>query len=160
MNPTLSKISSAASGQLGSLLVYSALIGLMLTDVVPNPGDALASMKEKSLRQKMEDGQITDTKYRSGTINAAALYAPMWWAGSLLAVFAYKGDALAKGKLAGLLILGGILTAVALDGTTRPKPIDAAPMLNATGNQKTNIKNIQKNTLRGVMRGNTLKIVK
>lgn len=159
MHPTLSKISSATSGNLGSLLVYSAMIGLMLTDAVPNPGDAFASMKEKSLRQKMEDGQITDSKYRKGTIDAASLYAPLWWAGSLLAVFAYKGDAIAKGKLAGLLVFGGILTAIALDGTFRPKPVQVTSFVNATGNDK-NVKNVQKRPLRAVMQGNTLKFVK
>lgn len=157
MNPTLSSISKAASGNLGSLLVYSALIGLMLTDAVPNPGDALASLKEKSLRQKMEDGQITDSKYRKGTIDAASLYAPIWWAGTLLAVFAYKGDALAKGKLAGLLVLGGVLTALALDATKKPKPIESTPTINASGPIK-NVKNVKK-PLRAVMQGNTLRFV-
>lgn len=157
MNPTLSSISKAASGNLGSLLVYSALIGLMLTDAVPNPGDALASLKEKSLRQKMEDGQITDSKYRKGTIDAASLYAPIWWAGSLLAVFAYKGDALAKGKLAGLLVLGGVLTALALDATQKPKPIELTSTINASGPIK-NVKNVKK-PLRAVMQGNTLRFV-
>jgi hypothetical protein len=162
MNDAFKAISDSLKGELGGIVVYSALAGLLLTDAIPNPGDALAAMNEKSLREQMENGEITSTVYRKKTINASSLYAPLWWGSVLLATFARKGDGIAKAKFAGLLVLSGALLGIALGGTKKTQPVDVSGMLNACGPEKqnTNVKNVTKRPFtKAVMQGNTLRII-
>lgn len=64
-------------------LLIAVGLGLILSDIIPTPADAVYFHYEQKNKQKLEEGKITPKQY---WIRDAALYYgtnPIWWAGVL-----------------------------------------------------------------------------
>lgn len=93
-------------------VLYGVLLGTVLSDIIPTPGDALYFHFHKIIRDKWANGELTSGQYwfREGliyyTLNSA------WWAVVGLAVYYTPGNFQQKLKT-GLMVAGsGIAIAV------------------------------------------------
>ncbi len=90
----------------GEAVLYAGLLGLLISDIVPTPADALYFRLMEKNKQKLENKEITPRQY--WTRDAALYYGlnPLWWSIVLGAVVLTKGDLSSKVKV-GLAIIGG-----------------------------------------------------
>lgn len=90
----------------GEAVLYAGLLGLLISDIVPTPADALYFRLMEKNKQKLENKQITPREY--WTRDAVLYYGlnPLWWSIVLGAVVLTKGDLSNKVKV-GLAIVGG-----------------------------------------------------
>jgi hypothetical protein len=95
----------ATEGRHASGVLYAGAVGLLLSNVIPTPADALYYHTEKKLRDKWESGEITPEKYWQKTASAYYLYKPVWWGLVITAMYFTKGDVKNKAKI-GLMIVG------------------------------------------------------
>jgi len=96
----------------GKALLYALGIGLILSDIIPTPADAVYFKIERNLRNKWKEGQITPAKY--WTLTTASYYGlnPLWWTLVFGVILLTKGSALKKLKYGSYLIGGGAVIAV------------------------------------------------
>ena len=89
----------------GEAVLYAGLIGLVLSDVIPTPADALYFRLMGKNKQKLERGEITPKQY--WTRDALLYYGlnPLWWSLVLITVWKTKGEVNDKLKL--LIALAG-----------------------------------------------------
>ena len=66
-----------------SKILFATGVGLVLSDIIPTPADALYFKLQQKWKAELEDGKITPKEY--WTRDAAAYYAlnPIWWVGVL-----------------------------------------------------------------------------
>lgn len=104
MIKTLSEV--AKNKQFGSALLYAGGIGLILSDIIPTPADAIYFRAMEKNKQKLESGVITPKQY--WTRDAMLYYGlnPLWWSLVLTIVVFTKGDINQKAKV-GLALIGG-----------------------------------------------------
>jgi hypothetical protein len=111
--PTDSIKSAIQSGH-GTAIVYAGAIGLLLSDIIPTPADAVVFYYQRKNRVAYENKTITAKQY---WFNDLALYYganPIWWLIVLGAVYATKGDYTAKLKVGvGIIAAGAIFAVVA-----------------------------------------------
>lgn len=90
----------------GEAVLYAGLLGLLVSDIVPTPADALYFRLMEKNKQKLENKQITPREY--WTRDAVLYYGlnPLWWSIVLGAVVLTKGDLSNKIKV-GLALVGG-----------------------------------------------------
>lgn len=90
----------------GEAVLYAGLLGLLVSDIVPTPADALYFRLMEKNKQKLENKQITPREY--WTRDAVLYYGlnPLWWSIVLGAVVLTKGDLSNKVKV-GLALVGG-----------------------------------------------------
>lgn len=90
----------------GEAVLYAGLLGLLFSDIVPTPADALYFRLMEKNKQKLENKQITPREY--WTRDAVLYYGlnPLWWSIVLGAVVLTKGDLSNKIKV-GLALVGG-----------------------------------------------------
>jgi hypothetical protein len=90
----------------GEAVLYGTLIGMVLSDVIPTPADALYFRIMKRNKDKLDKGEITPKQY--WTRDAIYYYGlnPLWWSLVLGAVVFTKGDLSNKLKI-GLAVIGG-----------------------------------------------------
>jgi hypothetical protein len=105
MNKILSEIVKSTEGKYSKGVLYAGAVGLILSDIIPTPADALYFYTEKKLRDKWKSGEITPQKYWSRTAGAYYLYNPIWWGIVLGAIYYAKGDVRDKAKI-GLMVVG------------------------------------------------------
>jgi hypothetical protein len=94
----------------GEAVLYAGLIGLVVSDIIPTPADAIYFRLMQKNKQKLDSGQITPRQY--WTRDAALYYGlnPLWWSLVLLAVVSTKGGLDNKIKLGvGLVGAGAVL---------------------------------------------------
>jgi hypothetical protein len=94
----------------GEAVLYAGLIGLVVSDIIPTPADAVYFRLMEKNKQKLDSGQITPRQY--WTRDAALYYGlnPLWWSLVLLAVVSTKGGLDNKIKLGvGLVGAGAVL---------------------------------------------------
>lgn len=96
----------------GNAIVYAGVIGLVLSDVIPTPADALYFYAERNLRDKWKRGEITPEKYWSRSAAYYYSFNPIWWALVGTLIFTMKGDAKQKLKTLGMVIGAGAVLAV------------------------------------------------
>lgn len=86
-------------------ILYATGVGLILSDIIPTPADALYFKIEKNLRDKWKSGEISPNKY--WTYETLAYYGlnPLWWSIVLGASYFTKGDYVKKATV-GLSLLG------------------------------------------------------
>ena len=108
----INSFSSAVKGGHGTALLYAGAIGLLLSDVIPTPADALYFTLQQKNKAKLESREITPTQY--WTRDAIFYYGlnPLWWTIVLGAMYYTKGDYTKKAKIGLGLIAGGIVVAV------------------------------------------------
>lgn len=90
----------------GEAVLYATLIGLVLSDIIPTPADAVYFRMMQKNKQKLNEGKITPKQY--WTRDATLYYGlnPIWWSLVLAAVVYTKGDLSQKVKL-GVALMGG-----------------------------------------------------
>lgn len=89
----------------GEAVLYAGLIGLVLSDIIPTPADALYFRLMEKNKAKLENKEITPRQY--WTRDAALYYGlnPLWWLLVLTIMVRSKFDLNTKIKL-GLAIVG------------------------------------------------------
>lgn len=89
----------------GSALLYVGAIGLLVSDIIPTPADAVYFRLQEINKTKLEEGAITPKQY--WTRDALAYYGlnPLWWSIVLAALVFTKGSVGDKAKI-GLAIVG------------------------------------------------------
>jgi len=95
-----------------SKLLLATGVGLVLSDIIPTPADALYFNLQQKWKAELEDGKITPNQY--WTKDAAAYYGlnPIWWLGVLGATFLIgKTDKQRMGVFVTLLA-GGVVIGV------------------------------------------------
>jgi hypothetical protein len=105
MKKIFEEIGNASKGEYGAGVLYAGAVGLILSDIIPTPADALYFYTEKKLRDKWKNGEITPEKYWKKTAMAYYLYNPIWWILVLAVVYNIEGDLAKKAKI-GLTIAG------------------------------------------------------
>lgn len=105
MKKIFEEIGNASKGEYGAGVLYAGAVGLILSDIIPTPADALYFYTEKKLRDKWKNGEITPEKYWKKTAMAYYLYNPIWWILVLAVMYNIEGDLAKKAKI-GLAIAG------------------------------------------------------
>lgn len=104
--------SAAKHDKHGSALLYAAAIGLILSDVIPTPADAIYFRAMAKNKQLLQNKEITPKQY--WTRDAVLYYSlnPIWWSLVLAALYYTKGDFNQKAKVGLALIGSGIVVGV------------------------------------------------
>jgi hypothetical protein len=89
----------------GDAVLIAGFLGLILSDVIPTPGDALYFWDQHRLRKKMEAGEITPRQHAVKNALGYYAYNSLWWATVFGIVMCTKGDF--KQKLKMMLGLAG-----------------------------------------------------
>ena len=105
-------ISGAVKGGYGNAILYAGAIGLLLSDVIPTPADALYFYLQRKNKEKLSKGDITPKAY--WTRDALYYYGlnPIWWSIVLGAMYFTKGDYTKKAKVGLGLLASGIVVGV------------------------------------------------
>jgi hypothetical protein len=105
MKEVFSEISKASEGKYGHGVLYAGAVGLILSDIIPTPADAVYFYYEKKLRDQWKSGKISPKQYWSKSVSAYYLLNPIWWTGVLATLYYVKGDVKQKAKI-GLAVVG------------------------------------------------------
>jgi hypothetical protein len=95
----------ATQGPHANGVLYAGAVGLLLSNIIPTPADALYFHREKKLKEKWDNKEITPEKYWQKTATAYYVYKPVWWGLVISAMYFTKGDVKDKAKI-GLMIVG------------------------------------------------------
>lgn len=89
----------------GNAILYAGTLGLLLSDIIPTPADAVYFRLQEKNKTALESGKITPKQY--WTRDALAYYGlnPIWWSIVLGAVVFTKGGFNDKIKV-GIGIIG------------------------------------------------------
>lgn len=103
---------SAIKSGHGNALLYAGAVGLLLSDVIPTPADALYFRLQQKNKAKLQSGEITPTQY--WTRDAIYYYGlnPLWWSIVLGALYFTKGDYTQKAKVGLGLLATGVVVGV------------------------------------------------
>lgn len=94
----------------GEAVLYAGLLGLLISDIVPTPADAVYFRSMEKNKQKLEKNEITPKQY--WTRDALLYYGlnPLWWTLVLGTVVLTKGDLSSKVKIGiGLIGAGAVI---------------------------------------------------
>ena len=96
--------SELSEGHYQTALLYSALAGAVVADVLPTPALAWAYYRMKVLQKQRESGLISASELENKIGKAYAYSTPVWWVAVFLAVHFKKGGFYEKAKLSALLV--------------------------------------------------------
>jgi hypothetical protein len=65
--------------------LYAVGLGLLLSDIIPTPADAIVFWRQGVNKQKLEKGEITPKQYWVRETENYYLLNPIWWGGVLIA---------------------------------------------------------------------------
>lgn len=108
----LNEISGAVKRGNGTAVVYAAMIGLFLSDIIPTPADALYFWQQRRLKEKLSAGVISAKQYWIADAAGYYLYNPLWWLLVIGVVVSIKGDYSKKMKVGLGLIGAGAVVAI------------------------------------------------
>lgn len=108
----MSQIKQAINSGHGLAVLYAGFVGLVLSDIIPTPGDALYFYRQRMLKNKLNQGEITPKQYWIKDAAGYYLYNSAWWALVFGTVLLSKGDFNQKLKLSMAIMGGGIVGAV------------------------------------------------
>lgn len=96
----------------GEAVLYAGLLGLVVSDIIPTPADALYFRMMAKNKQKLERKEITPRQY--WTRDAVLYYGlnPLWWGLVLAAVVGTKGGLDDKLKIGVAMIGAGAVFGV------------------------------------------------
>ena len=103
------ELKGVSESQYATGALYAGLLGLMLSDLIPTPADALYFRDERKLRNRWKDSDILPEEYWEKSASNYYLYNALWWGLVGLAVIYTKGTAENK-----ILTLGGLIGAGAV----------------------------------------------
>jgi hypothetical protein len=94
--------------------LYAVGLGLLLSDIIPTPADAVVFWRQRVNKQKLEKGEFTPKQYWIKETTNYYLLNPIWWGGVLLATHYFGKDYKQKRNiLLGLVAAGAVIGVVA-----------------------------------------------
>ena len=108
----VNEITKAVKAGNGTAVVYAAMAGLFLSDIIPTPADAVYFWAERRLKQKLNNNEITPKQYWVRDAVGYYLYNPLWWLLVIGVVVSVKGDYTKKIKIGIGLIGAGAVVAI------------------------------------------------
>ena len=108
-NTIASKFKELAGGDYQTALLYAALSGVVISEVLPTPATAWAYYRMKVLQKQKQDGIITQKELEEGIAKGYAVALPAWWILVFAAVHFKQGSFQERGKLAIMLVGGGAI---------------------------------------------------
>jgi hypothetical protein len=96
-----------SGGDYQTALLYAALTGAVVSEVLPTPATAWAYFRMKVLQKQKADGKITQEELEQKIGEAYAYALPIWWIVVFGAIHFHKGNFNEKAKLALALVGGG-----------------------------------------------------
>ena len=108
----IKSISSAIKSGHGNAVLYAGALGLILSDVIPTPADAIYFSLQQKNKAKLEAKELTPKQY--WTRDAVMYYGlnPLWWSLVFGAVYLTKGDYNQKLKVGFGLLATGVVVGV------------------------------------------------
>jgi hypothetical protein len=105
-------IKLAVSSGHGNAILYAGALGLLLSDVIPTPADAIHFSFMQKQKRKLENKEITPKEFwRNQAISYYGLN-PLWWSLVLGALYFTKGTYTTKLKVGLGVIAGGAVIGV------------------------------------------------
>lgn len=92
--------------------LYVAGLAAMLADIMPTPADALYFIRQRHLKQKLENGEITPKQYWVKEATAYYSLNTLWWGAVLGITFGVKGGFKTKATVMGGLVAAGLVVYV------------------------------------------------
>lgn len=106
-------IKSAISSGHGNAILYAGALGLLLSDIIPTPADALYFNLQQKNKAKLESGAITPKQYWTRDVVTYYGLNPLWWSLVLGAMIYTKGDYTQKAKVGfGILAAGAVVAVI------------------------------------------------
>lgn len=105
-------INTAVAAGHGKAVLVAGFLGLVLSDIIPTPGDALYFWDQQRLRQKLEEKKISPKEFWLKNATGYYLYNSAWWAIVFGVVMLSKGDYSQKLKLAMAMAGTGVVIGV------------------------------------------------
>jgi hypothetical protein len=108
----INTFASAIKGGHGNALLYAGAIGLLLSDIIPTPADAIYFNLQQKNKAKLNAKEITPKQY--WTRDAIYYYGlnPIWWGIILGTLYIAHGDYTQKAKVGLGLVAAGVVVAV------------------------------------------------
>lgn len=105
-------IKQAVNQGQGNAILYAGTIGLLLSDLIPTPADAIYFRLQEKNKTLLEQNKITPRQF--WTRDALMYYGinPIWWSLVLGAVVFTKGDVSQKAKVGIALVGAGAVIGV------------------------------------------------
>jgi uncharacterized membrane protein YkvI len=93
-------------------LVYAVGVGLLLSDMIPTPADALYFYKERVNKEKLTKGEITPKQFWTRDAIGYYGYNALWWSLVLGATVMFGKDYKQKKNIMIGLVAGGLVVGV------------------------------------------------
>lgn len=93
-------------------LLYAVGVGLLLSDLIPTPADALFFYKERKNKEKLTKGEITPKQYWTRDALGYYGYNALWWSAVLGATMLIGKDYKQKRNILIGLVAGGLVVGV------------------------------------------------
>lgn len=106
-NTIANQFKDLAGGDYQTALIYAALTGAVVGDILPTPATAWAYYRMKVLQKRKEDGSLTQKELEEGIAKAYSIALPVWWVAVFGVIHFHKGGFEDKAKLALMLVGGG-----------------------------------------------------
>jgi len=93
-------------------MLYAVGLGLILSDIIPTPADALYFYRQRVDKQELEQGKITPKQYWVRDAVGYYGYNALWWSAVLSATYYFGKDYTQKRNILIGLIAGGAVIGV------------------------------------------------
>lgn len=117
-----SEFSKLSGGDYQTALLYAALAGAVVSEVLPTPATAWAYFNMKVLQKQKAEGKITQKELEEGIGKAYAYALPVWWIAVFGIIHFNKGGFEQKGKLALMLVGGGAVVGALFKNFVKNSP--------------------------------------
>jgi len=108
----LKSISGASASGHGTALLYAGLIGLLVSDIVPTPADAVYFRYQSKLKNQLQSKEITPKQYWLRDAAGYYLLNPIWWLIVILIISNVNGDTNKKLKFTAGILAAGLVVVV------------------------------------------------
>jgi hypothetical protein len=98
-----------SGGDYQTALLYAALTGAVVSEVLPTPATAWAYYRMKVLQKQKADGKLNQKELEQKIGEAYAYALPVWWIAVFGIIHFHKGNFQDKAKLAAMLVGGGAI---------------------------------------------------
>jgi hypothetical protein len=102
-----SEFKRLTTGDYQTAVLYAALAGAVVSDVLPTPAMALAYFKMKLLQKKNDSTPLSGAELRAEIGKAYSYALPAWWISVFTIIHFHKGSFEDKAKLAFMIVGSG-----------------------------------------------------
>lgn len=99
-------LTSAVQSGHGNGVFIAGMIGLVASDIIPTPGDALYFWDQQRLKKKLENKEITAKQYWLKNAAGYYLYNSLWW-GAVFGISMLAGGSFSHKMKIALALTGG-----------------------------------------------------